>query len=177
MARIQKLGIGILISALFFGSYSYKERAISESAYPSKPIDVSQYLILPSETTSTTTTVPPTTTVPQANYSDTRSCPQFEPLFKKYGLTPVKTFSYIAWRESRCRIKAVNAKWGKNGEIIWTLNKNGTYDSGLLQINSGHREQVKKICRADLDALLLLDCNLRVAKYLLNNGGLAHWSL
>lgn len=103
------------------------------------------------------------------------SCPQFEPLFRKYGLEPVKTFSQIAWRESRCRIKAINAKWGVNGEIIWTLNKNGTFDSGLLQINSGHRGHVRKVCKADLDKLLTLDCNLKMAKFLLDNGGLNHW--
>ena len=61
-------------------------------------------------------------------------CSQFEPVFKKYAL-PAKVFSYIAWRESRCNPGAVNATW-ENGELVWTLNKNGTYDSGLLQINS-----------------------------------------
>jgi hypothetical protein len=61
-------------------------------------------------------------------------CPQYEPTFKKYAL-PHKVFSYIAWRESRCNPGAVNAKW-ENGQLVWTLNSNGSYDSGLLQINS-----------------------------------------
>ncbi len=107
----------------------------------------------------------------------TKSCPQFEPLFKQYGLVPVKTFSYIAWRESRCRIKAINATWDKNGNVVWMLNKNGTYDSGLLQINSGHAGHVKKVCKAGLPKLLTLDCNLKMAKFLLDNGGLSHWAM
>lgn len=109
--------------------------------------------------------------------TETRSCPQFEEAFRKHGLVPVKVFSQIAYRESRCRIKAINATWDANGNITWSLNKNKTWDSGLLQINSGHRERVKKVCKADLPALLTLDCNLKVAKSLLDNGGLAHWAM
>lgn len=104
-----------------------------------------------------------------------RACPRFEKLFQEYGLLPVKTFSYIAWRESRCNPLAINAKWDKSGNMVYHLNKNKTWDSGLLQINSGHRETVKRICRADLERLMTLDCNLKVAKYLLDNGGLNHW--
>ena len=104
----------------------------------------------------------------------TNSCPKWEPAIKAAGL-PVKEFSYIAWRESRCRIKAINAIW-KNGKIVWTLNKNGTYDSGLLQINSGHRELVKKVCKGDLPLLLTLPCNLSVAKQLYDAHGLQPWT-
>jgi len=102
------------------------------------------------------------------------SCPKWEPAIKKIGL-PVKEFSFIAWRESRCRIKAINAIW-KNGKIVWTLNKNKTYDSGLLQINSGHREMVKKVCGGDLVLLLTLDCNLAAAKHLYDAYGLSPWT-
>lgn len=105
-----------------------------------------------------------------------RSCPQFEPLFKQYGLVPVKVFSEIAYRESRCRIKAINARWDENGTLIWSLNKNGTYDSGLFQINSGHAGHVKQVCKGGLSKLLTLDCNLKMAKFLLDNGGLQHWA-
>jgi len=102
------------------------------------------------------------------------SCPKWEPAIKKIGL-PVKEFSFIAWRESRCRIKAINAIW-KNGKIVWTLNKNKTYDSGLMQINSGHREMVKKVCGGDLVLLLTLDCNLAAAKHLYDAYGLSPWT-
>lgn len=135
-------------------------------------------------TTTTTTTTPvttigetATTTIPDDKYvgnESDRRCPRWEPYFKQYGLPP-KKFSYIAWRESRCRIKAVNAKWDDQGNITWTLNKNGSYDSGLLQINSSWRTVTKNICGGGLELLLTLDCNLRVAKYLYDNGGLGHW--
>ena len=109
-----------------------------------------------------------------------KSCPQFEELFKEYGLNPVKTFSYIAYRESRCRPKAVNAKWDNNGNVTWTLNKNGSIDRGLFQINSSWRTVTSNVCgseEGDMDVLYNLDCNLRVAKYLLDNGGLGHWGM
>lgn len=126
---------------------------------------------------ATVDTTPPTTTLPDEEYvgieSDQR-CPRWEPYFKEYGL-PVKRFSYIAWRESRCRIKAVNAKWDAQGNITWTLNKDGSYDSGLLQINSSWKTVTRNVCGGGIELLLTLDCNLRVAKYLYDNGGLGHW--
>jgi hypothetical protein len=107
----------------------------------------------------------------------TKRCPDFEPVFRKYGLKPVETFSYIAWRESRCRVKAINAKWDSKGRIVWTLNRNGSYDSGILQVNSSWKTVTKQICGGGIDLLLTLDCNLKVSKYLLDNGGLRHWSM
>ena len=107
----------------------------------------------------------------------TKRCPQYEPLLAAHGLRPVQAFSYIAWRESRCRPKAINARWNKAGKLIWTLNRNGSYDSGLLQINSTWKTVTRQTCGGGIDRLLTLDCNLRVAKYLLDNGGLGHWSL
>lgn len=112
--------------------------------------------------------------IPTQASAATGSCPQWEPAIKAAGL-PVKEFSYIAWRESRCRIKAINAIW-KNGKIVWTLNKNGSYDSGLMQINSGHRELVKRVCGGNLSLLLTLDCNLAVTKQLYDVHGLSPWT-
>jgi hypothetical protein len=106
---------------------------------------------------------------------DSRSCPKWEAKFREYGL-PVKEFSYIAWRESRCRIKAINAIW-ENGKIVWTLNKNGSYDSGLLQINSVHKTLVRRVCKGGLEKLLELDCNLLVAKHLYDAYGLEPWKV
>ena len=106
----------------------------------------------------------------------TKRCPKYEKLFKELGL-PVEIFSYIAWRESRCNPKAINAKF-KNGKIVWTLNKNGTYDSGLVQINSSWRTLTLQICGSrDLQILFDVNCNLRVAKFLLEqtSGGLNNW--
>jgi hypothetical protein len=104
----------------------------------------------------------------------TKRCPEFEHKFAEYGL-PVELFSYIAWRESRCRIKAINAKFDSRGNVTWTLNKNGSIDRGLLQINSTWKTVTKNICGTDLEGLMLIECNLSVAKYLYNNGGPGHW--
>lgn len=107
-----------------------------------------------------------------------KRCPQFEHMFEQHELKPVDTFSYIAWRESRCNPSAVNAKW-RNGKIVWTLNKNGSFDSGLLQINSSWRTVTKNVCGGGLKHLLDVDCNLKVAKYLMDNSsdGLGNWNL
>ena len=101
--------------------------------------------------------------VPQHSF---QRCPQWEAKFREHGL-PVKAFSYIAWRESRCRIKAHNT----------TLNRNGSQDLGLVQVNSSWKTVTKNICGTDITGLFNVDCNLSVAKYLYDNGGLGHWSL
>jgi hypothetical protein len=106
-----------------------------------------------------------------------KRCPQYESLLAAHGLRPVQVFSYIAWRESRCRPDAINARWDRSGRLVWTLNRNRSYDSGLLQVNSSWKTVTRQTCGGDIDLLLTLDCNLRVAKYLLDNGGLRHWSL
>jgi hypothetical protein len=104
-------------------------------------------------------------------------CEKFEPMFKKMNL-PVKVFSYIAYRESRCAVSAVNARFDKHGRIVWALNKNGTYDSGLLQINSSWKTVTKQACRAkewDKKLLLNVKCNVAVAKVLYEDSGLQPW--
>lgn len=128
-----------------------------------------------------TDNVPPAVTAPRYNISTdkTKRCPQFEAAFTQHGLLPVEVFSYLAWRESRCNPAAVNAKW-KNGRIVWTLNKDGSYDSGLLQINSSWTTVTSQVCNSkwgNMQVLLDLDCNLRVAKFLLDNtdSGLGNW--
>lgn len=113
------------------------------------------------------------------SYKSTKRCPQFEPLFEQYGLKPVEVFSYIAWRESRCDPSAANARW-KNGKIVWTLNKDGSYDVGLLQINSTWRTVTANTCGTpwgDMSVLHDVSCNLKVAKFLLDHtdDGLGNW--
>jgi len=107
-----------------------------------------------------------------------KRCPQFNSKFKEYKL-PVQVFSYIAWRESGCNPKAINAKFDANGKVTWTLNKNGSIDRGLLQINSSWQTVTKNVCGTDLDGLLELDCNLSVAKYIMDNskGKLLNWKI
>lgn len=109
----------------------------------------------------------------------THRCPQFEPLFREHGLEPVEVFSYIAYRESRCNPKAANAKWDSNGNVTWTLNKDGSIDRGLLQINSCWKTVTKSVCGTGLEGLFDVNCNLKVAKYIMDNssGGLANWNV
>lgn len=95
-----------------------------------------------------------------------KRCPEWEPMLRKYGLVPVKRFSYIMWRESRCQEK-----------VISKPNRNGTRDYGLLQINSSWKAVTRETCGTrGVPLLLNHDCNLRVAKYLFDNGGFGHWS-
>ena len=99
----------------------------------------------------------------------TKRCPQWEEQFAEFGL-PVETFSYIAYRESRCNPMAHNK----------TLNRNKTQDRGLVQINSGWKTVTSKECASqygDLSVLFDVRCNLAVARYLYRNGGLRHWNL
>jgi hypothetical protein len=109
----------------------------------------------------------------------THRCPEFEPLFAQYGLEPVEVFSYIAYRESRCNPKSANAKWDANGKVTWTLNKDGSIDRGLLQVNSCWKTVTKNVCGTGLEGLFDVHCNIKVAKYLMDNSsdGLANWNV
>lgn len=109
----------------------------------------------------------------------THRCPQFEPLFAQYGLEPVEVFSYIAYRESRCNPAAVNAKFDSKGNVIWTLNKDGSIDRGLIQINSCWKTVTKSVCGTGLEGLFDVHCNLKVAKYIMDNSasGLGNWNV
>ena len=99
--------------------------------------------------------------------TETKSCPQYENALRRHGL-PVKHFSYIMWRESRCNPKAVSSK---NGD--------GSYDYGGLQVNSTWRTVTARVCSRPYNqvkkSLLKWECNLKVSRYLYDNGGLAHW--
>jgi len=126
------------------------------------------------ESTTTTTTPPP------APDNAARRCPALESTLQAYGLEPVATFSFIAWRETRCNPSLINATFDSSGRVVKTLNKDGSYDVGLLQVNSTWKTVTARVCGTpwgQMFALLDLDCNLRVARYLLDNGGLVHWGL
>lgn len=100
---------------------------------------------------------------------ETKRCPQWEPLIAEYGL-PVETFSYIMWRESRC----LETAWNR------TLNRDGSQDRGLVQINSTWKTVTANTCGTPygkMDVLFNPRCNLAVARYLYDNGGLRHWNL
>lgn len=106
-----------------------------------------------------------TVQAPTTQAQRVEACPQFNALFAKYGL-PVKVFSKIAWRESRCNPKSVS-------EVRHT----GRPDVGLLQIQASWATVTRTICRRQKVVLALTDpsCNVKVAAYLYANGGLRHW--
>lgn len=120
---------------------------------------------------------PVTTFTTKLPVSEEFYCPKYHNLFKKYTL-PVQVFSYIAWRESRCNPGAVNAKW-KDGKIVWTLNSNGTYDSGLLQINSSWFGTLKRELGHSSDDLFSAATNAEFASWILHftSGRLRNWSI
>lgn len=96
------------------------------------------------------------------------TCPQWENLFRQYGL-PVKTFSRISWRESRCNEKSVS-------EI---RKSTGRPDVGLLQVQGSWVTVTSAICQVPkhkvIKALTNPICNVKVARYLYDNGGYGHW--
>jgi hypothetical protein len=110
------------------------------------------------------------TTALSVNSVDAASgaCSQWEPLFRKHGL-PAKTFSKIAWRESRCNPKSISA----------VRKLTGRPDVGLLQIQGSWSTVTQQICNVSrkqvVRALTDASCNVRVARYLYDNGGLGHW--
>ena len=121
--------------------------------------------------------------VPRYNIPSDRTqrCPELEPLFKQAGLEPVDVFSYIAFRESHCNPGAQNATW-KNGVMTYHLNKDKSYDTGLLQINSSWKSVTEKVCGESasdnhMEGLKDPACNIAVAKYIMDNsqGKLGNW--
>ena len=163
-----------VLYTLVFGSLF----AETVSKVETTDVVITEIATIPAPTTtvapaSTTTTLPPPLVhdTPRRRIPSDLSmrCPQWEDKFAQYGL-PVKVFSYIAWRESRCNVDAHNK----------TLNRDKSQDYGLLQINSTWRTVTANVCgtsKGDMTVLFDVDCNLAVARYLYDNGGLGHWSL
>lgn len=153
-----------LVGIISFGSM------VKAAEAPTNPINPSGSPLSEAYKASDKVLVLPVEVVPEGVSKDkTKRCPQWEDEFAAFGL-PVETFSYIAWRESRCNRLAHNK----------TLNRNGTQDRGVLQINSSWVTVTAKECasqRGDLSVLFDVRCNLAVARYLYRNGGLRHWNL
>ena len=126
---------------------------------------------------------PPMSSIYNIPADQEKRCPMWEPLFEQVGLQPVEVFSYIAWRESGCNPKAQNATW-ENGVMTYALNKDKSYDTGLLQINSSWQTVTRKVCGDGADdnhmqGLKDPMCNVLVAKYIMDNsqGKLANWRI
>ena len=153
-----------LVGTITFGSMVHAAEA------PANPANPSVTPLSEAYRASDKVLVLPVEVVPEGVPADkSKRCPQWEDEFAAFGL-PVETFSYLAWRESRCS----PLSWNR------TLNKNKTQDRGLLQINSSWVTVTAKECasqRGDLSVLFDVRCNLAVARYLYRNGGLRHWNL
>lgn len=98
-------------------------------------------------------------------------CPQYHDILKRYGLPP-KIFGPIAYRESRCSPSAISP----------IRKSTGRPDVGLLQTSASWSSLTMRICRVKrsqvVKALTRLDCHLRVAAYLWDDGrGAGNWSI
>jgi hypothetical protein len=99
----------------------------------------------------------------------------------------------VMWRESRCIASAtgfnfvagkshadcVRAHWRTYIKTCKHLRPYGRgVDWGLMQVNGSWRTVTINICGKAPETGVLLQprCNLAVARYLYNNGGLAHWA-
>jgi hypothetical protein len=119
---------------------------------------------------------------------EVKRCPKWEKLLKKYKL-PVKEFSYIMWRESRCQKMAIGWNYKKGfgpsncrldvAKVYKNCPAVRSYDIGLLQINSSWKTVTAKVCKKPIRQIIksLTDpeCNLKVARHLYKNGGMHHW--
>ena len=164
MRSLVRLFAVALVGTITFGSMVHAAEA------PANPTNPSVSPLSEAYRASEKVLVLPAEVIPEGVPKDqSKRCPQWEDEFAAFGL-PVETFSYVAWRESRCN----RLSWNR------TLNKNGTQDRGLLQINSSWVTVTAKECasqRGDLSVLFNVRCNLAVARYLYRNGGLRHWNL
>ena len=100
-----------------------------------------------------------------AAWENGNRCKRWEQMLRKHSL-PVKAFSYIAWRESRCNPKA----WNRHDPA------SGSY--GLWQINGSWTSLTAEICRTpwgDRTALWNPKCNVRVAVRLFQEDGFRPW--
>jgi hypothetical protein len=164
MRSLVRLFAVALVGTITFGSMVHAAEA------PANPTNPSVSPLSEAYRASDKVLVLPVEVVPEGVPADkSKRCPQWEGHFAEFGL-PVQTFSYIAYRESRCNPSAHNK----------TLNRNGSQDRGLLQVNSTWVSVTAKQCasqRGDLSVLFNVRCNLAVARYLYRNGGLRHWNL
>ena len=164
MRSLLRLCAVALVGTVTFGSMAHAAEA------PANPVNPSVSPLLEAYRASDKVLILPAEVVPAGVPKDqAKRCPQWEDEFAAFGL-PVQAFSYIAYRESRCNPLAHNK----------TLNRNGSQDRGILQINSSWVTVTAKECASqygDLSVLFNVRCNLAVARYLYRNGGLRHWNL
>ena len=79
----------------------------------------------------------------------------------------VPIMSKIAYRESRCNERSLSQ----------VRKSTGRPDVGLMQIQGSWATVTRAVCKTQdvIKSLLTARCNVKVAKYLYDNGGLGHW--
>lgn len=105
---------------------------------------------------------------PSAANATSGSCPKWEPLLRRhFPAKVVPIMSRIAYRESRCN----------PGSLSVVRKSTGRPDVGLLQIQGSWATVTQATCKKKdvITALLNAECNVKVARYLYDNGGLGHW--
>ena len=123
----------------------------------------------------------------QSESKVTGRCPKWEKKLREYKL-PVKEFSFIMWRESKCVAKAVGWNYREgmshrdcklsHARTYRKCKAVKSYDVGLLQINSSWKTLTARVCKYEYGKMLILqdpDCNLKVASALYKQSGLAPW--
>ena len=106
--------------------------------------------------------------VPAPAMAAAKSCPQWEPLLRKhFPAKVVPQLSRIMYRESRCTARALSP----------VRKSTGRPDVGLMQIQGSWATVTRATCKKQdvIKALLNAECNVKVARYLYDNGGLGHW--
>lgn len=138
------------------------------------------------------------TQVDAQQWEQPKECAKWNTLFNEYFPkkdVPVRDrrhLKYVMWRESRCIAGAtgfnyvkpfgpndcVRAHWREYMRTCKHLRPYGRgVDWGLMQVNGSWRSVTIKVCGKAPETGILLDprCNLSVARYLYDNGGIGHW--
>jgi len=106
--------------------------------------------------------------IPSQASASINSCPKWEPLLAEY-FSPkiVPIMSKIAYRESRCNPRSLSQ----------VRKSTGRPDVGLMQIQGSWATVTRAVCKTQdvIKSLLTARCNVKVARYLYDNGGLGHW--
>jgi hypothetical protein len=106
--------------------------------------------------------------VPAPAKAAANSCPQWDKLLARHFPSQVvPIMSRVAYRESRCNASSLSA----------VRKSTGRPDVGLLQIQGSWATVTRAVCKKQdvIQALLDPRCNVKVARYLYDNGGLRHW--
>lgn len=116
-------------------------------------------------------------------------CPKYTQEIKQtFKRKDWRTMDRIMWRESKCETRAVGWNY-RTGMSHADCRDSGrfhqrkrckavrSWDVGLFQVNSSWYTITTQLCGRNTRSTVLMEsqCNFKVAKYLYENGGLAHW--